>query len=191
MPHLLVASALAVLVMAAGHGLQSPALPEPSAPQGKTASIEVFPGATLDTEETASFGTGPSSVQVYRTRADFNVVVNYYRFGRKQPVHIVQENLGDRFGRLANLIDVPEPSPAVLADPFVRRFHSFALGTTKPLRQDAAAAWRKYAERFAGRQQQIGEGIRVTIFRPYLTRTFALLDETVIVLRTPGGTQTW
>lgn len=164
--------------------------PEPR--ERPSASIEIYPGATLDRPESAVLSAGDAAVEVYRTPADFDVVVNYYRFKRKQPVHIVQEDLGRRFERLARLLDTPEPAPAVLADPFVRRFHTFALGSPAPPREQAAAAWRKYAKRLKGRQQRIGEGVRVTVFRPYLSsRTFTLVDETVILLRTSGVTQTW
>jgi hypothetical protein len=185
---------LALLMAAQGAATQPPAPPR-KAPASAVPSIEIFPGATLDPEETAVLAdgaTGRSGIEVYRTPGDFGVVVNYYRFKRKQPVHIVQEDVGERFRRTAALLDMPTAPAALLEDPFVRRFHLYALGTATPERRTAADAWRKYAKRFEGKQQRIGEGTRVTVFRPYLSpRTFTLIDETVIVVRRSGGTQTW
>jgi hypothetical protein len=123
-------------------------------------SIDIFPDATLDAGETAAFAATDPRVEVYRTTASFD----------------------------GNLFAKPEPPPAALvADPFVRRFHAFAFGTRTPERAEAAAAWRTHARRFEGRRQRIAEGARVTIYRPYISnRTFTLVDDTVIVLRKPG-----
>ena len=178
--------------------VQSTAIPQAQAPTGSRppatprTSIEIFPGATVDPAETAAVQTGDRRATLYRTPSDFDIVVNYYRFKRKQPVDVVEEDVGARFERLAELMTGADPAPALLDDPFVRRFHQFALGTTRPDLAAASVRWRQYADRFKGVRQRIGEGTRVTIYRPYLSpRTFSLVNDTVIVLRNSGGTGTW
>jgi hypothetical protein len=152
-------------------------------------SIDIFPDATRDAGETAALAATDPRVEVYRTTASFDVVLNYYRFKRRQSVNVVEEDAAARFDRIGDLFAKAEPpSAALLADPFVRRFHAFAFGTRTPERAEAASAWRTHARRFDGRRQRIAEGARVTIFRPYISnRTFTLVDDTVIVLRKPGG----
>jgi hypothetical protein len=152
----------------------------------RTPNPEVFPGAVLDRVETAALSDG--GAVVHRTDADFGVVLNYYRFKRKQAVHVVEENLGDRFGNIASAFERRDPPPALLLEPAVQRFHQSRFGRNDVPAARAAAAWREMARRHAGRVQRIGEGERVTLYRPYLSqRTFELIDATVIVLRTPGG----
>ena len=141
---------------------------------------ERFPGARCDQAETAALrqpsGSGPV---VYRTAQPFGIVLNYYRVKTKQAVQVTTENLGTRFAGIAAQLERPDAPAALFTDPFVRRFHAH-VGRT---------AWRKYAARFAGRTLLVGEGQRVTLYRPYLSQhSFALIDETVIVLQQRGGT---
>jgi hypothetical protein len=150
------------------------------------ADPEVFPRATFDRTETAALAGGEAVV--YRTHSDFGIVLSYYRFKRKQAVHVVEEELDARFRNIASALERPEPPRALLLEPVVRRFHQFRFGHSDVPVKEAAAAWRELAKRHAGRVQRVGEGERVTLYRPYLSqRTFELIDETVIVLRTHGG----
>lgn len=155
-------------------------LPADARDAGRPASRERFPGAHCDPAETAALrqpsGRGPV---VYRTAEPFGIVLNYYRFKAKQAVQVSTEDLGVRFASLAAQLERPDPPAALLAEPFVQRFAAHA----------GPGAWREFASRLAGRTQLVGEGQRVTLYRPYLSqRTFTLINETVIVLQQPGGT---
>lgn len=155
-------------------------LPAGATGAGQPGDRERFPGARCDPAETAalrpSSGSGPV---VYRTTQPFGIVLNYYRFKAKQAVQVTTEKVGTRFAGIAAQLERPDPPAALLEDPFVRRFHAHAGRT----------AWREYATRFANRTLLVGEGQRVTLYRPYLSQhTFDLIDETVIVLQQPGGT---
>jgi hypothetical protein len=158
------------------------------APAGRT-DREVFPGATLDCAETATLAReGP--VVVYRTARPFGIVLNYYRFKRKQAVHVTVDDPAARFRNIAAALERAGPSAPVSREPLVRRFHLLRFGDAHVEPGSAVPAWREYARRYQGRMQQVGEGERVTIYRPYLSqRTFELVDETVIVLRTHGGSR--
>lgn len=150
---------------------------------------DIFPGARCDARETAALagveGRGPT---VYRTRRPFDAVLNYYRFATRQSVQVSRERLGERFLGIARALEQRDPPRAVLTDPFVVRFNQQRARTAAMDGTAAARAWRAYARRVGGRVQLVGEGQRVTIYRPYLSqRTFALLDETVFLLGNPGG----
>ena len=156
---------------------------------GTEANPEIFPGAVADSREMAALagvdGLGP---QVLRTPAPFEIVLNYYRFKRKQAVHVTREQPADRFRAIASALEHAGTAAAVRAQPLVTRFHHFRFGRADADRRDAAEAWRAHAARLDGHTQLIGEGERVTLYRPYLSQcTFELIDETVIILRTNGG----
>ena len=155
-------------------------LPLAAQEEERPSNPELFPGARCDARETAVLkgadGRGPF---VYRTPRPFGVVLNFYRVAGRQVVQVTKEDIGARFAAIADQLRRPDPSTALLDDPFVRRFNARA----------DRAAWRDYAARYAGREQLVGEGQRVTIYRPYLSqRTFELINETVIVLQQHGGT---
>ncbi|MBI2220943.1 MAG: hypothetical protein HYU53_07005 [Acidobacteria bacterium] len=67
----------------------------PPADGASPARPEVFTPATCDAAETAALrqpdGSGPS---VYRTDKAFGIVLNYYRFKRKQAVAVSREDVG-------------------------------------------------------------------------------------------------
>jgi hypothetical protein len=151
---------------------------------------EVFPGASFDAKETAALATDNSAPRVFRTPQDFDVVVNYYRFKRKQGVNIVKEPLAAPFQRIGTVL-ARGGSKALLASRFVQDFHQHVFGARTVEPAKAAPAWHDFATRIAGPMQRIGEGNRVTIYRPYVSRsTFSVIEDTVIILHnTRGGTR--
>ena len=157
-------------------------MPPSSVSPQAAASREVFPGAVLDAAEMAALARKGRCPAVYRTTQPFDVVVNYYRYKRKQGVHVVEVNLGERFERMARALDRGVSPASLETDFFTARFHAFAAAQGIA----PAPAWRRYAGRFTDRVQRIGEGQRVTIYRPWISqRTFTLVDETVEVLEHP------
>jgi hypothetical protein len=183
---LVVVVGLVVVASQPARGVQAQQLPDSAAHAQRP--LDIYPDARLDSDETTALAGSDPRVNVYRTPSDFDIVLNYYRFKRRQSVNVVEEDPAARFARIADLLEKPEPAPALLADRFVRRFHAFVFGPRTPERAEAAAAWRTHARQFDGRRQRIAEGTRVTIFHPYISNlTFRLLDDTVIVLRSSGG----
>jgi hypothetical protein len=157
-----------------------------------SADPEVFPGAVPEAAETAALSPVTGPVAVFRTSQPFGIVLNYYRFKRKQAVHVTETDLGARFGNIAAAFDRPDPPHALAADPEIRRFHLRRFGRPEVPPRLAAGAWRALARRHSGRTQLAGEGERVTLYRPYVSqRTFELIDQTVIVLRRQGGSSQW
>ena len=154
---------------------------------GARVDPDIFPGASVDAAEAAVLGAGGRAPRVLRTDRAFEIVVNYYRVRRKQAVHVVQEPLSAPFERIARALE-HGPSAALLSDPLVTRFHVVTFGVARVEPARAAPAWHAQARRVGTRMQQIGEGERVTIYRPYVSRrTFRSIDQTVIVLHHLGG----
>lgn len=148
---------------------------------------EIFPAATADVAETAALRFGEAAPRVFRTERPFEIVVNYYRFKRKQSVQVTAEPLAAPFERIARAF-VRGPSDALTASRFVQQFHLHVFGVPHVDPTRAARAWRTHAQQLGNRTQYIGEGERVTIYRPYVSRrTFEVIDATVLVLQAPGG----
>jgi hypothetical protein len=149
---------------------------------------DIFPGARLDAAEGAALATGTRIPRVLRTDQPFDIVLNYYRYKRKQGMQVIEETLAAPFERVASALERGAPA-ALLSSRFVQQFHRHAFGTTEVDPARAAHAWHEHARRIAGPVQRIGEGERVTIYRPYVSRrTFTVIDETVVVLHSTGGT---
>jgi hypothetical protein len=156
---------------------------------GTEGDPELFPGAVPDAREMAALaqpgGIGP---RVLRTPAPFEIVLSYYRFKRKQAVHVTREQPADRLRAIASALERADGAAALRAEPMIARFHRVRFGRVDVDPQEAARAWRAYAARLDGQVQLVGEGERVTLYRPYLSQcTFDLIDETIIILRTDGG----
>lgn len=148
---------------------------------------EVFPSATADAAEAAALRSGDVAPRVFRTGAPFEIVVNYYRFKRKQSVQVTMEPLAAPFERIAHAF-AGGPTEALTASRLVQQFHLHVFGVPRVDAARAARAWQRHARRLGNRTQFVGEGERVTIYRPYVSRrAFEVIDATVVVLQTPGG----
>lgn len=148
---------------------------------------EVFPDATADLGEAAALRSANRTPRVFRTARPFDVVVNYYRFKRKQSVQVTVEPLAAPFSRIARAFE-SGPSETLIASRLVQQFHRHVFGRPNVDPARAARAWQSHAERLGTGTQFIGEGERVTIYRPYVSRrTFDVIDATVLVLQTSAG----
>lgn len=152
-----------------------------------TADPDIFPGARFDPSESAALAADGRAPRVLRSDRPFDIVLNYYRFKRKQGMQVVEEPLAAPFNRIAAALD-RGGSDGLRTSRLVQQFHQHVFRTTNVEPARAAQAWRELARGFGQRAQRIGEGDRVTIYRPYISRaTFTLIDDTVIVLQDVGG----
>lgn len=180
MPSAFLRATVVVLACVAGLATSaSPASPRPDP--------DIFPGATFDAAESAALTLDGRAPRVFRTSHDFDIVVNYYRYKRKQGVNIVAEPLAAPFERIARAL-ARGGSRALLQSRLVQDFHQHAFGARVVEAGRAVPAWQDFARRIAGPTQRIGEGNRITIYRPYVSRrNFAVVEDTVIILHSVGG----
>lgn len=180
MPSAFLRATIVALACVAGHA----AFASPASPRSDP---DIFPGAAFDAVESAALTVDRRPPRVFRTSVAFDIVVNYYRYKRKQAVNIVAEPLAAPFERIARAL-ARGGSHTLLQSRFVQDFHRHAFGGRTVDARRAAPAWQDFARRIAGPTQRIGEGNRVTIYRPYVSRSnFAVVEDTVIILHSVGG----